>query len=158
MCVLQQTHGGERRWLRGNKKERALKMTLETIIGLTIIGNYFFGMISHIGKDFSIQLAVSGFLLMIKKLIGAGALFLGYVYTKDLDIFGIAYSVIAWSLLSLVGVYNLNSFLLNATNLSGLQDVKILKDLDDKFKELIKKDYPFGIEPEEVETSIEKVG
>ncbi len=133
-------------------------MKLEIIIALAIIGNYFFGMISHIGKDFSIQLAVSGFLLMIKKLIGAGALFLGYVYTKDLDIFGIAYSVIAWSLLSLVGVYNLNSFLLNATNLSGIKDVKILKDLDDKFKELLNKDYPYGIESSEIEEVIESVG
>ena len=67
-------------------------------------------------------------------------------------------SVVAWSLLGLVGVYNLNSFLLNATNLSGIKNVKILKDLDDKFKELIGKDYPYGVESSEIEEVIESVG
>ncbi len=133
-------------------------MKLEIIIVGAIVGNYIFGMISHIGIDFSIQIALKGLWEMIKKLIGVGALYVGYIYTQDVEVLGIAYSVVAWSLLGLVGVYNLNSFLLNATNLSGIKNVKILKDLDDKFKELIGKDYPFGIEPEEVETSIEKVG
>ena len=134
-------------------------MKLEIIIVGAIIGNYWFGMISHIGVDFSIQIALKGLWEMIKKLIGVGALYAGYIYTQNVEVLGIAYSVVAWSLLGLVGVYNMNSFLLNATNLSGIKDVKILKDLDDKFKELIKKEMPFGIEPKEVEEEIEeKVG
>ena len=133
-------------------------MKLEIIIVGAIIGNYLFGMISHIGVDFSIQIAVNGLWEMIKKLIGVGALYVGYIYTQDVEVLGIAYSVVAWSLLGLVGVYNMNSFLLNATNLSGIKNVKILKDLDDKFKELIGKDYPFGIESSEIEEVIESVG
>ena len=134
-------------------------MKIEYIIIGAIIGNYLFGMISHIGVDFSIQIALKGFWETIKKLIGAGALYAGYIYTQDVEVLGIAYSVVAWSLLGLVGVYNLNSFLLNATNLSGIKNVKILKDLDDKFKELIGKDYPFGVEPsEDIEDFIGKVG
>lgn len=133
-------------------------MKLEIIIIGAIIGNYWFGMISHIGVDFSIQIALQGLWEMIKKLIGVGALYVGYIYTQDVEVLGIAYSVVAWSLLGLVGVYNLNSFLLNATNLSGIKNVKILKDLDDKFKELLNKDYPYGIESSEIEEVIESVG
>jgi len=131
-------------------------MKIEYIIVGAIVGNYLFGMISHIGVDFSIQIALQGLWETIKKLIGASALYVGYIYTRNVEVLGIAYSVVAWSLLGLVGVYNMNSFLLNATNLSGIKDVKILKDLDDKFKELIKKDYPFGIEPKEIEEEIEE--
>ena len=134
-------------------------MELEIIIVGAIIGNYLFGMISHIGIDFSIQIALKGLWETIKKLIGASALYAGYIYTQDVEVLGIAYSVVTWSLLGLVGVYNMNSFLLNATNLSGIKDVKILKDLDDKFKELIGKDYAFGVEPsEDIEDFIGKVG
>lgn len=133
-------------------------MKLEYIILGAIVGNYLFGMISHVGVDFSIQIALKGLWEMIKKLIGVGALYVGYIYTQDVEVLGIAYSVVAWSLLGLVGVYNLNSFLLNATNLSGIKNVKILKDLDDKFKELIGKDYPYGIESSEIEEVIESVG
>ena len=133
-------------------------MKLEYIILSAIVGNYLFGMISHNGVDFSIRIALNGLWETIKKIIGAGALYIGYIYTQDIEVLGIAYSVVAWSLLGLVGVYNLNSFLLNATNLSGIKDVKVLKDLDDKFKELINKDVPFGLESSEVEEIIEQVG
>lgn len=133
-------------------------MQLEYIILGAVIGNYLFGMISHIGIDFSIRIALNGLWETIKKIVGASALYVGYIYTQDIEVLGIAYSVVAWSLLGLVGVYNLNSFLLNATNLSGIKDVKILKDLDDKFKELINKDYPFGLESIEIEEQLEQVG
>ena len=134
-------------------------MKIEYIIVGAIVGNYLFGMISHIGIDFSIQIALKGLWETIKKLIGASALYVGYIYTQNVEVLGIAYSVVAWTLLGFVGAYNLNSFLLNATNLSGIKNVKILKDLDDKFKELIGKDYPFGVEPsEDIEDFIGKVG
>ena len=134
-------------------------MKIEYIIIGAIIGNYLFGVINHIGKDFSIKVALDGLWATIKKLIGAAALYLGYVYTQDIEIIGVAYSVVAWALLGFVGAYNLNSFLLNATNLSGIKNVKILKDLDDKLKELIGKDYAFGVEPsEDIEDFIGKVG
>lgn len=114
-------------------------MKLELIIAGAIIGNYLFGVISHIGKDFSIKVALQGLWATVKKLIGAIALWIGYQYTQDVEIIGVAYSVVAWTLLGFVGAYNLNSFLLNATNLSGLENVKILQELDDKLKELIGK-------------------
>jgi hypothetical protein len=114
-------------------------MKLELVILGAIIGNYLFGMISHIGVDFSLKIAFVGLWETIKKIIGASALWVGYIYTQDVEIIGVAYSVVAWTLLGFVGAYNLNSFLLNATNLSGLQNVKVLQELDDKLKELIGK-------------------
>jgi cell division protein FtsX len=115
-------------------------MELEIIIVGAIVGNYLFGVISHIGKDFSIKVALQGLWETIKKLIGASALWIGWQYTQDVEIIGVAYSVVAWTLLGFVGAYNLNSFLLNATNLSGLENVAILKQLDDRLKGLIGKE------------------
>ena len=46
-------------------------MKLEYIILGAIVGNYLFGVINHIGKDFSIKVALDGLWATIKKLIGA---------------------------------------------------------------------------------------
>lgn len=133
-------------------------MKTEYIIIFAIIGNYLFGVINHIGVDFSIQVALDGLWSTIKKLIGAAALYFGYLYTQDVEIIGVAYSVVAWTLLGFVGAYNLNSFLLNASNLSGIKDTKILKDLDDRFKNLVGKSFPYGIEPIDEIVRTEQVG
>ena len=101
-------------------------MELFTAVALSIVANYLFGVVAHIGKDFSPSLAFAGFTEVIKRLIAASGIYWVHVYLLDFDIIGIGYSVVAWTILGYLGGYNFNSFLVNASKMSGLPELPLL--------------------------------
>ena len=116
-------------------------MNLVIVLVGAIIGNYLFGMAIHIGKDFSVQSAIEGFLELVKRLIGVAGLWIVIEYTQNIDVAGVFFSVVATTLLTIAGGYFATSFLKNAMALVGFTNIKQLDDLDQFFKELFGRSY-----------------
>ena len=101
--------------------------------------NFILGVAKSAFVDFKWSLAFNGLVSVLKAWIGILVLLLAYFYIDGMEVLGIFYSAIAFFLVGLSTVYYINSSLINACELIGLHDVKILVDLDMKFKELLKK-------------------
>jgi len=110
------------------------------ILGV-VLANFILGTITHLGKDFSFKVFVLGLFEVIKKQIALLSLIAFYVYFGDVEIIDVIYAPIAMFIALLSTVYHLNSCLVNICSLLGLEDVKVLGELDKKFKELMNKSF-----------------
>ena len=102
----------------------------------SVIANYLLGTVKAFGKGFSWKLFFNGLGEVVKREIALVALLGFYWYFQDVEVLDLAYAPIAWFIAGLSTVYHLNSALVNICSLLGLEDVKVLGELDEKFKEL----------------------
>lgn len=107
----------------------------------SIVANYLLGTIKAVGKGFSWKLFFNGLVVVIQREIALGSLLGFYWYFTDVQVLEIAYAPIAFFIAGLSTIYHLNSALVNICALLGLENVKVLGELDDKFKELMNKSF-----------------
>lgn len=113
--------------------------TMEKIVIIilgSVIVNFALGTLKAIGQGFDFKLFFNGLGEVIKREIALLALLGFYWYFQDVEVLDLAYAPIAWFIVGLSTVYHLNSSLVNICALLGLEDVKVLGELDEKFKEL----------------------
>lgn len=103
----------------------------------SVLVNFLLGVLIHIGKDFKIGVLFEGIWIVVKKEIALVVLMFGYWYFADLEVLQIAYAPIFYFLYMLSVVYHLNSILVNVCAMLGFEDVKVIGELDRKFKELM---------------------
>ena len=68
-------------------------------------------------------------------------LIFAYQYFGDVEVIDIVYAPIFYFIAGLSGIYHINSALVNVCALLGLENVKVLGELDGKFKELMNKSF-----------------
>lgn len=104
------------------------------ILGSVLV-NFALGTLKAFGKGFDFKLFFNGLGGVVKKEIALVVLILAYQYFGDVEVIDIVYAPIFYFIASLSTVYHLNSALVNICALLGLEDVKVLGELDEKFKE-----------------------
>lgn len=107
----------------------------------SVVANYLLGTIKAVGKGFSWKLFFNGLVVVIQREIALVSLLGFYWYFADVQVLEIAYAPIAFFIAGLSTIYHLNSALVNICALLGLENVKVLGELDDKFKELMNKSF-----------------
>lgn len=107
----------------------------------SVIANYLLGTVKAFGKGFSWKLFFNGLVVVIQREIAIVSLLGFYWYFADVQVLEIAYAPIAFFIAGLSTIYHLNSSLVNICALLGLENVKVLGELDDKFKELMNKSF-----------------
>lgn len=107
----------------------------------SVFANYLLGTIKAVGKGFSWKLFFNGLVDVVKREIALVSLLGFYWYFADVQVLEIAYAPIAFFIAGLSTIYHLNSALVNICALLGLENVKVLGELDDKFKELMNKSF-----------------
>lgn len=107
----------------------------------SVVANYLLGTIKAVGKGFSWKLFFNGLGGVVKKEIALLVLIFAYQYFGDVEVIDIVYAPIFYFIAGLSGIYHINSALVNVCALLGLENVKVLGELDDKFKELMNKSF-----------------
>jgi len=116
------------------------KLLLLIILG-SVIANYLLGVIKSIGNGFDPKLFWKGLMNLIKREIALLFIIGTYIIFKDIDLFGILYTPIAYFLLTLSTVYFVNGLLVNACSILGFENIKVLSELDNEFKKLMNKSF-----------------
>lgn len=111
------------------------------IILLSVVVNFALGTLKAFGKGFDLKLFFIGLGEVVKKEVALVSLILAYQYFGDVEVINIAYAPIFYFIASLSTIYHINSSLVNVCALLGLENVKVLGELDDKFKELMNKSF-----------------
>ena len=123
--------------------ENLLKFIVENKFIVLVFGVVFVNFILGVAKaafvDFQWSKLFDGFIAVVKAWIGILVLIIGYYFVADMEVLGVGYSAISFFLIGLATIYYANSCLLNASELIGLHDVQVLKELDETFKKLLKK-------------------
>lgn len=131
-------------------------MELLFAIGGVILANYILGVVKSLGIDFSTSRAVMGLLEVFKKVVAVSAIYFAYFYLQGIPTLGDVFTPLAWAVLGLIGLYHLNSGLLNATKMAGIEKLVILDDFDAYVKKLMGKSNPSLIpQLSEVDLTIE---
>lgn len=102
----------------------------------SVVANYLLGTVKAFGKGFKWELFFNGLVDVLKREIALVSLLGFYWYFADVQVLDIVYAPIAFFIAGLSTVYHVNSALVNICALLGLEDVKVLGELDEKFKEL----------------------
>lgn len=113
------------------------------ILGSVVV-NYLLGVLIHINRDFNFKKLSLGLFVLIKKEIALIVVIFGYLYLEDVVILNVMYSAIFYFIALLSVVYHLNSILLNVCNMLGFKNVRVIGELDEKFKELMNKSFVGG--------------
>lgn len=111
------------------------------IILCSVLVNFALGTLKAFGKGFDFKLFFNGLGGVVKKEIALVVLILAYQYFGDVEVIDIVYAPIFYFIAALSTVYHINSGLVNVCALLGLEKVKVLGELDDKFKELMNKSF-----------------
>ena len=110
------------------------------ILGSVLV-NFALGTLKAFGKGFDFKLFFNGLGGVVKKEIALLVLIFAYQYFGDVEVIDIVYAPIFYFIAGLSGIYHINSALVNVCALLGLENVKVLGELDDKFKELMNKSF-----------------
>lgn len=113
------------------------------ILGSVVI-NYLLGVLVHTNKDFDFKKFCLGVFVVIKKEVALIVAIFGYLYLEDVVILNVMYSAIFYFIALLSVIYHLNSILLNICNLLGFKNVRVIGELDQKFKEIMNKSFIGG--------------
>ena len=111
------------------------------IILLAVLVNFALGTLKEVGKGFEFKLFFNGLGGVVKKEIALIVLILAYQYFGDVEVINLAYAPIFYFIASLSTIYHINSALVNVCAMLGLENVKVLGELDEKFKELMNKSF-----------------
>lgn len=113
-----------------------MEKLLFIVLGSVLV-NFLLGVLIHIGKDFDLKMLFEGIWTVLKKEIALIVLIFGYWYFGDIEVLQIGYAPIFYFIYMLSVVYHLNSILVNVCVMLGFENVKVLGELDEKFKELM---------------------